>query len=119
MSAQPPVALAGLPGFVLPRTLLEGLPGRISSLAIGIGHLRARRAEQYDFTLQRLQGEANALRDEMWELFLTIAGVRDGGRAAPSLGPKIGRPKPAAVDSARLPPEPASRYKSRFLGGRY
>lgn len=78
---------------------LEDLPGRISSLAIGIGHLRARRAEQYDFTLQRLQGEANVLRDEMWELFLKIGRVRDGQRVAHA-GPRIGRPAEDAEDRA-------------------
>jgi len=102
---------------------LDGLPARISALTVGIGHLRARRGEKDDDTwsvLQSLQDKARALGDEMFELWLEIGLVRDGrGPRGPGLGPKIGRPKPAAVDNARVAPEPAPRYKSRFLGGRY
>jgi len=71
---------------------LESLPGRISSLAIGIGHLRARRGEKDDDTwsiLQSLQDKARALGEEMFELWLEIGRLRDGrGRTSANGGPE-------------------------------
>jgi len=68
---------------------LEGLPARISSLTVGIGHLRARRGEKDDDTwsvLQSLQLKARALGDELFELWLEIGRVTADGS-----GPRLGR----------------------------
>jgi len=79
---------------------LEDLPGRISALTIGIGHLRARRGEKDDDTwsvLQSLQDKARALGDEMFELWLEIGRLRDRQRRAAAHGRPERGAEPAPI----------------------
>jgi hypothetical protein len=97
---------------------LQDIPGRISALTVGIGHLRVRRAEKDDgawTVLQSLQDKARALGEEMFELWLEIGRVRDGQRVARAEGggPRLGR----RVDPDELrPAAPRGRDSTTTAG---